>query len=99
VIGLIAVVIICGTVVWSIRTLLQFGQRWLDLRFPPVKHPDPPTPVPADLLVHTQSYGDAWAREEALERMYELYSKLQNWDRVRMAVAAQDSLLTVETDQ
>lgn len=44
--------------------------------------------IPADLLAATQAFGDSWARQQALDHLYDLYGKFHNWDQVRAAMAA-----------
>jgi hypothetical protein len=47
----------------------------------------PVEPIPDDLLALSQSYADDWARQQALDHMYELYAKLKDWKSVRAALA------------
>lgn len=43
--------------------------------------------IPADLLAQANSYADDWARQGALDHMYELYGKFKDWSKVRASLA------------
>ncbi len=77
-----------GFYLWRVEPLLR----------PRLEKPPAPNfqsdPIPADLLQYTQGFDEAWARDEAMDKCVELYQKLGNWDRVRMAIAANDKKLT-----
>lgn len=40
-------------------------------------------PIPADMMQHALSYPEAWAREQAVSRLRELYNDCGSWDAVR----------------
>lgn len=64
---------------------------WLDIqreRYARPEGPPPKDPMPADLEGLALSYGDEWAREDAMKRMQELYEESGDWDRVRTAAKA-----------
>lgn len=48
--------------------------------------PQKSEPIPADLIAYAKSFSEEWAREQTLDRLYELYSQVGNWDNVRHAV-------------
>lgn len=45
--------------------------------------PPPPPPIPADLLTSAMSQSELWAQEQKLQAMYELYTQVGDWDKVR----------------
>ena len=51
---------------------------------------EPPRPqeavsIPPDLYALAQSYEDEWARDQAMQKMRELYGDTSNWDLVRVS--------------
>ena len=54
-------------------------------------------PLPPDLLQYAAGFDAEWARNDVLDRCYELYSKYDNWDRVRMALAVTEQVQIQET--
>lgn len=52
-------------------------------------------PIPDDLLVQSQQYAHDWARQQALDHMYELYGKFKDWSTVRGALAAENEAGTI----
>lgn len=71
---------------WRVEPLLT---RLLDLAELRAKVPDrpppplPTPPIPADMLAGTLGFSEAWAREQALTRLRELYGDLGDWNAVR----------------
>lgn len=79
------------------QRLLQIGERYVQLAEKEAERPSmqKAEPMPPDLIQVCYSYDDQWARDEVMDRAYELYSKLQSWDRVRMALVASDSVYSL----
>lgn len=73
--------VICGTVLYVAHLYRpqRLAERPLDGA--PIKRELPP--VPNDLLLQANKWHDAWAREQALKNMQELYETTGDWDRVR----------------
>jgi hypothetical protein len=47
----------------------------------PLKKPESP---PLDLIMEAMNEGTEWAKEDAMKKLWELYSEEQDWDRVRV---------------
>lgn len=73
--------VICATVIYVARTFRPAPAERTFREGAPIK-PTAPT-VPSDLLLQANKWHDAWAREQALKNMQELYETTGDWDRVR----------------
>lgn len=85
----VAAVMVSGHYVMG--QMLPRLDTWLDIqreRYARPEGPPPKDPMPADLEGLALSYGDEWAREDAMKRMQELYEESGDWDRVRTAAKA-----------
>jgi len=89
----LALVVIAGMVLfaghWLTPQLLMRLDAWLEIqrdRYATPALPPAKEPVPADLEGLANSYGDEWAREDAMKRFQELYEETGDWDRVRAVV-------------
>lgn len=91
---LLAVLAVAGAIVYSTKLVLTsletvvtqaldiYGKRLEFTQNPPKEPPAPP--IPADLLHEATKESEEWAREQRVAHLYELYDKLQDWDKVRM---------------
>lgn len=91
----LGVALLCGTVltVWftargpaqRVHALLD---RWVRTRERPVATMDA-VPIPGDLMLATMGYDESWAREQAQQRVRELYAETGDWNTVRAIMAAE----------
>ena len=51
--------------------------------------------IPDDLLAQAMAYADDWARQQALDHLYELYGKSKDWSTVRGMLAAETQQGTI----
>ena len=79
---LVAVLCICGTMVYIVHMLLPLANRALGAReaAPPLQKAPA---IPSDLLIHATMWRDPWARQQALDAMAEQFSQTGDWDTVR----------------
>lgn len=97
----LSVLAVCGTFVWAVREAKPFlvrrlnlsereiglHERELELKDKEISRPAPTkqeTP-PEDLMALAMGQQEAWAREDALKRLYELYELTKDWGAVRNA--------------
>ena len=85
-IELLMTLMICGTLVyvarlWRPQPAAKLGEGQ------PIRRETPP--VPNDLLMQASKWRDAWAREQALKNIQEIYEVTQDWDRVRYIYSQQ----------
>lgn len=83
---IVVAMIIAAMSLWLYRAE-KLVVRYLDYKKPP--EPLPPVDysgMPDDLIVHANTYGTDWARQQTLDAMNELYGKLQDWQKVRTAM-------------
>ena len=82
----LCLLLLCGFFIWRVEPLLKK---------PPTVVPKPVEPMPVDLLAYAQGFDSEWARDQAVDRLRELYAKLGDWMMVRRAVAQSDVGLSV----
>lgn len=97
----LSILAICGTFGWAFKSTLplvtrrldlsekelQLKERELEVHDKEVSRPAPPKPEapPEDLMAQAMGQTAAWAREDALKRLYELYELTHDWGAVRNA--------------
>lgn len=71
----------------AVTRLGNIMERQLALREEVVKNKvTKQEPIPLDLLTSI-GYSDAWAREQAMQKLREMYAEYGSWDNVRAAQA------------
>lgn len=80
--------LICGTVLYVAKLFLPVVQQHAaTLANAPTKST---LEIPNDLLLAASKWHDSWAREQAIQRIQELYESTGDWDRVRYVYSQQD---------
>ena len=51
-------------------------------------------PIPPDLIMYAGSFEQEWAKDQTLDRAYELYATTGNWNKVRQLLFTEESSLT-----
>lgn len=54
-------------------------------------------PMPRDFVEWAMNESTEWAREDKLTRMRELYGRLKNWEKVRMALMHEEEVAVKST--
>ena len=81
-----------GFLAW--KAVKPYLERHFKLREIPLQQAKPSETIPADVLGFTYSYGSEWARNQVLDRAYELYFQLGSWDHVRRALVLENQELS-----
>jgi len=76
---------LCATTIYVARLFLPTAAPTST----PVVVAQKPT-IPNDLLLSASKWQDAWAREQVLRNIQELYEQLGDWDKVRYLYSQQD---------
>lgn len=52
-------------------------------------------PMPADILLHAKSFSAQWAQDQVLDRAFELYAQVGDWNKVRSAISNESHDVTL----
>jgi len=95
VIALLQTLVAFGAITFWLYRAERFLREYLAGRRDPAPVLEKPAPIPGDLLVQAQQYAHDWARQQALDHMYELYGKFKDWSTVRGVLAAENEAGTI----
>lgn len=84
----VAALVLAGTLSWTFVQGVRLAERLTAAFEQRAKRPEPPKKpeIPADLLSDALTESEAWAREDRLKALRELYETTGSWERVRQVV-------------